>query len=1015
MLYHWLSIYCQEGNFDEVRPMKEADRLAALHDLQILDSEPEAEFDAIVNAAAMVCGVPMCLISLFDTDRHWFKANVGLSDYSEITRGAAICDVTILQADLVEVPDCLQDDRFAQSPMVTGEPNVRFYAGHPLTLGDGSRVGCLCVLDSKPGRLTKAQRDVLRQLSLAASHALESRRTARALIASESRYRALVMQQSSELARVGGWELNLLTEQVTWSANTCLIHGLPVDYQPQRDTATGFYTPDSRKQIRNALDNLIYNNIALDMELQLVRADGRACWVRVVGDADRVDGKAVRLRGSIKDIDESIRQRLALESAHERMRIATDSGDVGVWEWDVSANTLEWTPQMFKLYGIPATDELLDFQVWVERLNPDDRASVLASVDESVKDSDNLECEFRILWPDGSIRHLHSFAHVKRDEAGQAVKLVGVTWDVTPLRRLASELAEQHELLRVTMQSIDDAVITVDTQGKITWLNPSAELLTGWSCKKAVGKALDQVYGIVHEISGLPLENSVSECLCTGIRVNRNRDLVLISPEGLEYSVEDSVAPIRDSLGQLLGAVLVCRDVSEQRHLAQVMMHRATHDELTQVFNRSEFETRLRKLISRLQQVSGNHAMMFIDLDQFKLVNDACGHSVGDQLLREMAGMLRQSLREHDILARLGGDEFGVILHDCTVEQARNIAQGICDTMDDFRFNHGARRFRIGASIGLVPLDAQWNSLSAIMKAADTSCYAAKDAGRNRVHVWFDSDHAMRIRRGDMQWAGRLEQSLDDNRFELHVQQLVSLGIEAPGLNAEVLIRLRDDAGELILPSAFLPAAERFHLATRIDRWVLQNTIEQLSQLPDLSGIELLWINLSGQSIGDRDFQRDALQMLNEAGRDISQRICLEVTETAAVTDIPGAAGFMDELRALQVRTALDDFGAGASSFGYLKSLPVDVLKIDGQFISTIIDDPLAAAAVRCFVDVARVVGLQTVAEHVENAEVLERVRTLGVDFAQGFLLHKPEPIRHVLGACSAITNKVEKRLWKGQ
>ncbi len=385
-----MPIYCQEGSFDEVQAMSEADRLAVLHDLHILDTEPEAEFDAIVNAAAMVCGVPMCLISLIDRDRHWFKANVGLPDMSEAPRGAAICDVTILQDDLVEVPDCRQDNRFAQKPMVSGEPNVRFYAGIPLSLSDGSRVGCFCVLDNKPGSLTKAQRDVLRQLSLAVSHALESRRTASALLASESRYRALLMQQTSKLARVGGWELDLLTDQVTWSAQTCLIHGLPAEYQPQRDTATRFYTPDSRKQIRSALDSLIRDGIALDMELQLVRADGRASWVRVVGDADWIDGKAVRLRGAIKDIDENIRQRLALESAHERITIATDSGEVGVWEWNISANTLEWTPQMFKLYGIPATDELLDFQVWVDRLHPHDRAAVLASLDESVKERGSL-------------------------------------------------------------------------------------------------------------------------------------------------------------------------------------------------------------------------------------------------------------------------------------------------------------------------------------------------------------------------------------------------------------------------------------------------------------------------------------------------------------------------------------------------------------------------------------------------------------------------------------------------
>ena len=1114
--------------------MSEADRLNSLQDLMILDTEPEAEFDAIVKAAAMACGVPMCLISLVDTDRQWFKANVGLPHISETPRSVAFCDYTIQQEELFEVADCLQDERFANNPLVAGDPDLRFYAGVPLCLSDGSRVGSLCVLDNKPGALTPTQRSILRQLSLAASHALESRRSAKALIASESRYRTLcaaspmgifgmdaagmctysnarwqsisglsyeeclglgwhnavhpedraavlsawerasagqhelvmefriastdgrervvrvmskpiltsegdvighvgliedvtdhraqrklqrerdlLINQTSELAKVGGWELNLLTDKVTWSEQTRLIHGLPAGYQPQLDTAVELYTEQSREDIRRAFHHLMNEGAAFDMELQLVKADGASRWVRVVGDAEWVDGKPVRMRGAIQDIDDSIRQRLALESAHERITIATDSGDVGVWEWNVGTNSLEWTPQMSKLYGIDPADKPLDFQEWVERVHPDDKDLVLDTLAKAVTSGDDLEQEYRIVWPDGSIRHLHSSAHVKRDAAGKALMLVGVNWDVTQLRRLASDLAEQHELLRVTMQSIDDAVITVDTQGRITWLNPSAELLTGWSCSKAIGKPLARVYEIVHEMSGLPVESSVTECLRKGTRVNHNRDLMLVTREGLQYGVEDSAAPIRDAQGQLLGAVLVFRDVSEQRHLTQVMMHRATHDELTQLYNRSEFETRLRKLISRLQSSDDKHALMFIDLDQFKLVNDACGHPVGDQLLRQIAGILRQSLRESDVLARLGGDEFGVILHDCNVDLARNIAQGICDTMNDFRFAHGARRFRIGVSIGLVPLDSSWKSLAAIMKAADTSCYTAKDAGRNRVHVWFDTDHAMHARRGDMQWAGRLEQSLDENRFELHAQRLVHLDTDRTGLNAEVLVRLRDETGELIQPAAFLPAAERFHLATRIDRWVLRNAIAQLTELPDLSGIELLWINLSGQSIGDRDFHRDAIRMLSEAGQDICRRICLEITETAAITNITNAADFITRLKGLQVRTALDDFGAGASSFGYLKSLPVDILKIDGQFISTIIDDPLAAAAVRCFVDVAGVVGLQTVAEHVESEAVLARVRSLGLDFAQGYLLHEPEPIRLALDGWLKSSSKVADRRYQ--
>jgi EAL domain-containing protein (putative c-di-GMP-specific phosphodiesterase class I) len=289
------------------------------------------------------------------------------------------------------------------------------------------------------------------------------------------------------------------------------------------------------------------------------------------------------------------------------------------------------------------------------------------------------------------------------------------------------------------------------------------------------------------------------------------------------------------------------------------------------------------------------------------------------------------------------------------------------------------------------------------MQAADTSCYAAKDAGRNRVHVWFDTDQAMHARHGEMQWATRLEQALDEDRFVLYAQRIEALGEGSSGLHAEVLIRMLDPDGSLIPPGAFLSAAERFHMATRIDRWVLRRAVQQIRALRDLKALDTLCINLSGQSVGDRAFHRHAIDAFTEAGSAVCQRICLEITETAAVTNMADASIFIEEVRALGVRVALDDFGAGASSFGYLKTLQVDLLKIDGSFIRDVIDDPLDDAAVRCFVDVARVVGVKTVAEFVDRPEVLARVREIGIDYAQGFLLHRPVPIENLFGALARL------------
>jgi diguanylate cyclase (GGDEF)-like protein len=514
---------------------------------------------------------------------------------------------------------------------------------------------------------------------------------------------------------------------------------------------------------------------------------------------------------------------------------------------------------------------------------------------------------------------------------------------------------------------------------------------------------LAQVFHVVDEQTRQAIANPVAACLQPGEAPRPANRLLLISRNGSEFGIEDSAAPIRNERGEALGVVLTFHDVTEQRRISGEMRHRATHDALTGLVNRAEFEARLGRTLELARADRSEHALMYIDLDQFKLVNDACGHAAGDSLLQQVARLLAGNVRALDTLARLGGDEFAMILEHCTSAQAQIVAQRICDRLDDFRFTHDGRRFRIGASIGLVPLDARWDTPAALMQAADTSCYAAKDGGRNRVHTWFDTDLAIRARHGEMRWANRLEQALDEDRFVLHAQRIEALGAGPPGLHAEVLLRMVDTDGSLISPGAFLPAAERFHLSSRIDRWVLRHALDHLACLRDLETVRTLCVNVSGQSIGDRTFHRIAIEKLSAAGPEVCRRVCLEITETAAVTHLADAALFIAQVRALGVRIALDDFGAGASSFGYLKSLQVDLLKIDGQFINNLIDDPLNDAAVRCFVDVARILGVRTVAEFVDRPEILQRVRTIGIDYAQGFLLHRPEPIERVLGPAAGM------------
>ena len=699
-------------------------------------------------------------------------------------------------------------------------------------------------------------------------------------------------------------------------------------------------------------------------------------------------------QATVAALDETMAR---LRSSELLLNRTGEVAGIGGWKLDLATQSIEWSRETRRIHGVSA-DFMPELSRAIEFYAPEARPLIQTAVETALATGAPWDLELPFIRADGQRIWVRAVGEVEF-ESGKPVCLFGALQDITKQRELSDLISEQHELLRVTLQSIGDAVITTDAAGVVTWLNPVAERMTGWQNDDARGRLVSQVFHIVNEETRALTENPVYTCIQHGKIAGLANHTLLISRDGNEYGIEDSAAPIRNTQGVILGVVLVFHDVSEQRRMSSEMSYRAKHDPLTGLVNRAEFETRLRSVLSKSHEENRVHALLFIDLDQFKLVNDACGHTAGDQLLQQVSKLLGESIRSRDTLARLGGDEFAVILEYCSPEQAGRVAEQICHRMDDFRFVHDGRRFRIGASIGLVPVDSRWNTIAALMQAADTSCYAAKEAGRNRVHTWFDTDLAMRARHGEMQWAARLEQAFDEDRFVLYAQRIDALHGNSHGLHLEVLIRMLDDNGDLIQPAAFLPAAERFHLISRIDRFVLDRVIHNLTSLKSLVGLDMLCVNLSGQSIGDRAFHKYAIDVLTKAGSAICSRVCLEITETAAVTNIADASVFIDQTRALGVRIALDDFGAGASSFGYLKNLKVDILKIDGQFIRDLIEDPLDAAAVSCFVEVARVINVQTVAEFVESTAVFVRVRELGIDFAQGYLMHKPEPIDNLLGS----------------
>ena len=799
-----------------------------------------------------------------------------------------------------------------------------------------------------------------------------------------------LLAQTGEIAAVGGWELDLLTNRLTWTDQTCRIHGLEPGYVPVLEQAIDFYAPASRPLIRSAVEKGLKDGTPWDLELQLDRADDTRTWVRAVGAVDWANGRPVRLYGAFQDINDRVIRQNQIEADLHRIALATASGGIGVWELNRDTGVLHWDDRMYDLFGAQAGQRADPLTLWDAAQHPDDQVRVEAEVNASLAVGEQFNSEFRIILPDGTERKIRAMAELSGPGNNF---LIGINWDVTATRQMAAELAAQSELLRITLRSIGDGVITTDAAGQVTWLNPLAERLTGWINDEAIGQPIDQVFQMLRETSLLPEECPVNVCLRLQRATTPNVDAILLSRDGTHFGIAETAAPIKDDTGLIHGAVLVFHDVTKERLHSGQMTWRATHDHLTGVKNRVVFEARIEQLLADGPGQHGQHAVMFLDLDQFKLVNDGCGHAAGDVVLQQVTTILSQSIREQDLLARVGGDEFGIILENCTIADATQIAQSICDQMKYYRYVHDGRQYKLGASIGLAATNGSWLSVAALVQAADRACAVAKASGRNRVHVASRADAALNLRQGEVNWADRLRQALDTAGFALLMQPVRPLAPGASDIHAEVLLRLMSPDGSFILPGVFMPAAERFNLATEIDLMVLGQTIAALASLSDLTAIHTISVNLSGRSIGDRGFHRQVAAMLRAAGPDICTRLSFDISETAAVAHFADATRFIKLMHDISVRVALEDFGAGVSSFGYLQALKVDSLKIDNQFLRDLPSDPMSDVTLRCFVAMAQLAGIPTLAGFIDQESVLAAVQALGVDFAQGHLIGRPIPM----------------------
>ncbi|MGE5088262.1 MAG: EAL domain-containing protein [Candidatus Levyibacteriota bacterium] len=701
----------------------------------------------------------------------------------------------------------------------------------------------------------------------------------------------------------------------------------------------------------------------------------------------------------------------ALRASQQRYDHAISGTNDGIWDWNLAEPLLYFSHRCEELLGHePGTmrETAGSFLRLVSRL---DRKRVVHAFRRHLSSGDPLDLELRIRTGDGACRWFCIRGRAVLGARGTALRMAGSLTDISDRKQAEAQVYDEKERAQVTLASIADAVITVDTLGNVEFLNPVAERLTGWRSDEAHGAALPSVFAVFDEATGANVADPVALALRDRAIVQSEGNVVLRRRHEAPVAIDYSAAPIRDRARDVTGAVLVFHDMSRERQYATRLAYLASHDPLTGLLNRREFERRVSMALVEAEHHAANHAVLYVDLDEFKLVNDTCGHAAGDELLRQVSAMLRPRLREGDTLARLGGDEFGVLLEHCAPEPAQLIAESMRKAISDFSFQWNQRSFRIGASVGVVDLADGPHTLAGVLSAADAACYMAKDKGRNRVQVYTPDSDEVTLRKGEMEWVSRIHHALANDQFCLYGQRVQDIhGDPEISPYTELLLRLRDANGELVPPTSFIPAAERYHLMSAIDRWVIATALGILARQretgADASAIGVCAINISGASIGDDGFLGFVQEQFIRF-RVPHSWVCFEITETTAVASLSKAIEFMTALRGLGCRFALDDFGVGVSSFTYLKHLPVDYVKIDGSFVRDMLQDPVNHAMVEAIHRIGHIMGKKTIAESVETRDTLQAVGAIGIDYAQGFEIAPPTPFGQIRPRRGAVVRQL--------
>ena len=741
--------------------------------------------------------------------------------------------------------------------------------------------------------------------------------------------------------------------------------------------------------LRAARDNAVARSLSLDVYTSAGRARTVECSVSAIRSAsDRIVG----FRGTLRDVTQRARAEMMIaesEQVYRTMALAT--GQL-IYDVDFETGEIRWLGAIEAVLGCAPDDAgRIDLDDWSERIHPEDRDAALELLEQAQRESGGYLAEYRFRRDGGQWIDVIDRGAFIAGAAGGGMRMIGTMTDVTERRREQLALAQAREQAQITLDAISDAVIRVDAGARVEYLNPQACRLIGCSPEDATGRLLDDVLRVSVWDERHRARRIGARDLLAAPAWSPSDELTLQHGDGRRADIELSVTEL-DRRGMDGGRVVVFRDVTEHRRKSRKIAWQAEHDPLTGLYNRRKFESACEALLNEPREEAG-HCLLYLDLDQFKLVNDSCGHHVGDRLLCELASLMRHKLRRTDLLARLGGDEFALLLEDCSLDEGMAVAEKLVLTINNFEFVWQQHRFQVGVSIGVVELLPETTLVEA-MQAADQACYMAKDKGRNRISAFRPEDQEQQRHGIELRTALGLTEALRNNRFRLYFQRIEALNQDLSGQHCEILLRMLDEDGQLVSPAVFIPAAERFDKILMLDRWVVEHTLEALGRAEargEVGANDRFAINLSGATFSHPDSLPFVIDRLRESGVN-PRNVCFEITESNAISRWSDAQHFIEEIRRLGCLISLDDFGSGFSSFGYLKRLPIDAIKIDGGLVGDMRSSRLGRAMVGGIAQIARVASIPCVAEQVEQIEDLDLLRELGIDYAQGFCLHRPEP-----------------------